>query len=152
MDITPHVESIRSRLAAAAGPDGAAAESAERMSLALEPTLHLQLLDLLGQAGLELSDQLPDGHVELRLAGRDAELVYSPDETSPPPAQPDQDAATARLTLRMSDQLKGTVERVAAQQGLSTNAWLVAAVKQALDKQAKGSRRGGNRLSGYAQT
>jgi len=152
MDITPHVELIRSRLAAAAGSDPAAAESAERMSLALEPTLHLQLLDLLGQAGLELSEQLPEGHVELRLAGRDAELVYAPEDVAASATQPDQDAATARLTLRMSDQLKGTVERVAAQEGLSTNAWLVAAVKQALDKQTKGKRRVGNRLSGYAQS
>jgi predicted HicB family RNase H-like nuclease len=151
MDLTPHVEAIRGRLLAAAGTDDAGAETAERMSLAIEPALHLQLLDLLSQAALELSDQLPEGHVELRLAGRDAELVYA-DQTAPTSSSTEPEGSTARLTLRMSEQLKSTVEKVAAQEGISTNAWLVAAVKKSLDKQASRKRRVGNRLSGYAQS
>jgi len=37
------------------------------------------VLDLLGQAALELSAKLPSGHVEVRLAGQEPELVFVDD-------------------------------------------------------------------------
>lgn len=151
MEITPHVQSIRARLEAAAGSDEGALEAAERMSLAIDAALQLQLLDLLGQAALELSDHLPAGHVELRLAGRDAQLVFVDDSEGTSAATPEDDGVTARLTLRMSDSMKAAVEAVAAREGVSTNAWLVSTVKRALDQKPARKRSSGNRITGYAQ-
>jgi hypothetical protein len=155
MEITPHVEAIREALAAVAGEDEASVAVADRLVEAVAPAVQLQLLDLLGQVALEVSSQLPDGRLDLQLAGRDAVLVYT-DTGSPPSAAstPDDDTATARLTLRMSDSMKSAVERAAEAAGQSTNAWLVAAARQCLDTRPARRRSGGigNRLSGYSQT
>ncbi len=152
MELTPHVEAIRSALRSVAGEDDATVAVAERLSSAIDATLQLQLLDMLSQIALELTEQLPSGRVELRLAGRDAQLIYADGgaEHTPSAAGSD-DSATARLTLRMSEGLKASLERAAADQGISTNAWLVAAVKRALDQNASRRRGVGNRLTGYAQ-
>jgi hypothetical protein len=151
MEITPHVQSIQARLEAAAGSDDASIMAAERLSAAVDPALQLQLLDLLGQAALELSGQLPNGHVELRLAGRDAQLVYSEDAEGAPPATTDDLGSAARLTLRMSENLKSSLEAAAAREGVSTNAWLVNTIKRAIEQRPSRKRSAGNRLTGYAQ-
>ena len=52
-------------------------------SEALGSSLQLRLLDLLTEAGLE-SRGSPDGHVEVRLAGRDPQLVYVAEEAVEP--------------------------------------------------------------------
>lgn len=156
MEITPHVEAIRAALEAVAGDDDTTAVVAERLSAAVAPAIQLQLLDVLGQVALEVSSQLPAGRLDLQLAGRDAVLVYREDPaaaspSAPPPA--DDEAGTARLTLRMPEQLKNQVEAAAATTGLSTNSWLVNAARAALSP-IPPRRRGpgpGNRLSGYAQ-
>ena len=147
MEISPHVEAIRADLEALAAGDETTLAVAERLARALEPALQLRLLDALGQAALELSDQLPTGRVDVRLAGRDVQLLYVA-EDSPAPAPPAEDAGTARLTLRMPDALKARVEQAAAREGLSTNAWLVRAVAQGLEQR----KRPGNRLTGFAQS
>ena len=151
MEITPHVQAIRTRLEAAAGTDELAVDTAERMSMAIDAALQLQLLDVLGQAALELTAQLPNGHVELRLAGREAQLVFIDDGAALPPTAVDDDGSTARLTLRMTDTVKTAVENAANRDGMSTNAWLVTTIKRALDQKPSRTRSPGNRLTGYAQ-
>ena len=148
MEITPHVEAIQSDLEAVATGDQATLEVAERLARAIEPSLQLRLLDALGQAALELSDQLPSGHVDVRLSGRDVQLVIVGEEA--PSAPPAEDEGTSRLTLRMPEGLKSRVESAAVREGISTNAWLVAAVKRGLDQQPR--RRIGNRVTGFAQS
>jgi hypothetical protein len=148
MEITPHVEAIRGDLEAVAAGDQATLAVAERLARALDSSLQLRLLDALGQAALELSDQLPSGHVDVRLAGRDVQLVVVGDET--PSAPPAEDEGTARLTLRMPEGLKSRVESASAREGISTNAWLVRAVSRGLDQQPR--RRIGNRVTGFAQS
>ena len=151
MELTPHVQSISARLQAAAGADERSADVAQRMSLAIEAALELQLLDLLGQAALELTEQLPAGHIELRLAGRDAQLVYADDVAAHPQTATEDEGSPARLTLRMTESLKTAVEGAAALQGVSTNTWLVTAVKRTLEQRPQRKRSVGNRLTGYAQ-
>ena len=152
MELSPHVEAIRSALRSVAGDDETTAAVAERLSSAIDASLHLQLLDMLSQIALELTEQLPSGRIELRLAGRDAQLVYADSAAEPTPSTSgDDDGATARLTLRMSEGLKVSLEAAAAGQGVSTNSWLVNAVKRALDQNASRKRGVGNRLTGYAQ-
>jgi predicted HicB family RNase H-like nuclease len=78
----------------------------------------------LGQAAVELSGQLAGGAVELRISGREAELVYVEDAGAPPGGDLGEDQS-ARISLRLPEQLKARVEEAAAQEGVSTNAWIV---------------------------
>lgn len=152
MQTTPHVQAIQADLAAAAGLGGeAAAEAAQRLAAALESSLHLRLLDLLNEVAVSLSAQLPDGHVELRLAGRDADLVFVPEQRDEP-EQPvaAENAFAARITLRLPESLKASVEAAAEREHVSVNTWLVRAIARSLEpRPPRGSSR--NRLQGFAR-
>jgi hypothetical protein len=119
------------------------------MGEALAATLHLHLLDLLGEAALEIAGQLESGRVEVRLAGREPELVVVPDE----PVDSGQigvgEEFSGRITLRLPDSLKSSVEAAAAREGVSTNAWIVRAIARAVDHRS--TKRSRNRMQGYAQ-
>jgi len=151
MQLEAHVQAIQQDLAATAGlGDDAAAEAARRLSEALGSTLHLRLLDLLGEAAAEIGSQLPSGRVEVRLAGRDPELVVVFEEAPEPAAVAVGEELTGRITLRLPEALKTAVEALADQEGISTNAWLVRTIARSLE--ARPSRRPGtNRLQGFAQ-
>lgn len=150
METTPFLDAIEADLAAAVEGDADDARVAARLSAVLRSALQLRLFDAMGQASLELSDQMSSGHVEVRLAGRDVELVYVSDgPIAATGGEGDDEGGTARLTLRMPESLKAAVERAADREGSSTNAWLVAAVKRALEH--RGRRRTGNRLTGFGQ-
>ena len=59
MQLESHIQAIQEDLAATAGlGDEATADAARRLSEALASTLHLRLLDLLGEAALEIGGQL----------------------------------------------------------------------------------------------
>lgn len=149
MDTTAHVQAVRGDLESAAGTDDASAQLAERLVRAVDASLHLRLLDALGEAAQELSELLPGGHVEVRLAGRDARFVFVP-EGEPTAMPADDDGGTARLTLRMPEGLKTRVEQAAVAEGMSTNAWLVHAIARNLDQRR--TRRTGTRVTGYARS
>src|SRR5438093_5646601 len=74
METVPFIEGVRSDLEGLAAAEEAAV--VERVARALEPSLQLRLFDAIGQAALELSEQLGSGHVDVRLAGRDVQLVF----------------------------------------------------------------------------
>ena len=147
-----HVEALKRDLAAvvAALGDESLAERWQRVADAAEPALRLRVMDLLTEAALSLNGQLQSGHVEVRLAGRDPELVFVEDPASPeePPAPGDD--LSARITLRLPEGLKASLEVVAAREGVSTNAWIVRALARALEPRA--ARRSSNRLQGYARS
>ena len=153
MDLGRHVAAVQSDLAAAAGLGGDdVAEAGRRLAEAAAPSLQLRLLDLLSEAALGLNAQLPDGHVELRLAGRDPELVYvaqSQPESTPGDAAPGLDA---RITLRLPESVKTAAEAAADAEGISTNAWILRALKRELDTRPRARGRAGNRLQGFAQS
>ena len=148
MDVTPYIQAVRADLEAVAGSDETTLGVAERLARALEPSMQLRLLEALGQAALEVSEQVPSGRVEVRLAGGDVRLAYIGEETAVEPARVEDGSGTARLTLRMQEGLKARVERQADREGVSTNAWLVRAVTRSLEHR----RRVGNRLTGFAQS
>ena len=134
MDLTPHLEVLRADLAAAAAVGGAeSARAAELLSGAVEPALRLLLVDLLTDAAAELSPQLGGTPVEVRMRGREPELVVSAPVTAPAPEAPLEDEGTARLTLRLPEGLKARAEAAAAAEGLSVNGWLVRAVSRAVE-------------------
>jgi HicB family len=153
MDLRPHLDAILGDLEALAGSDEATAATLERLARPLEASVQIRLLDVLGEASLELGEQLTAGHVEVRVAGRDARLVYVGAPETVAPAEPAEDEGeTTRLTLRMSDSLKTAVEAAATTDGVSVNAWLVRAVKGALDRPPQRMRASGNRIKGYARS
>lgn len=149
MQLSPHVDALLADLAEiAAVGDEATAEAARRLSVALRSAVGLRFLDALTEASLELSAQLPSGHVEVRLAGQDPALVFVEDEAEAAPAAADE-GLTARITLRLPDGLKAGIEASAAREGLSVNAWIVRALTRSTGTT---TRRGpGSRLTGFAQ-
>jgi hypothetical protein len=150
MQLDSHIQAIQQELAAAAARgDEASAEVARRMGEALAATLHLHLLDLLGEAALEIGGQLDAGRVEVRLAGREPELVVVTDEIPEADSVAVQEELSGRITLRLPESLKAGVEAAAAREGISTNAWLVRTLARSLDRGT--SRRSRHRMQGYAQ-
>ena len=150
MQLEPHVDALRGEIQRLASlGDEQAAAAASRLSDALGPTLSLRLLGLLSEAALEVSSQLPAGHVELRLAGQEPSLVYVADEAPAQPAAAD-DGLTARITLRLPDSLKSSLETAASQEGVSLNTWIVKALARGLSLAA--ATKVGNRLTGYGQS
>jgi hypothetical protein len=133
-------------MAALGGED--VAQAAERLAHALRGSAGMRLVETLGEAALEISAQLPEGHVEVRLAGPDPELVYVGGQQAEAPAVPAEDGLTARITLRLPDGLKRELEAAAAREGVSLNTWLVRALSRST---APPPRRTGKRLTGYAK-
>jgi hypothetical protein len=154
MDIERHVQAIQGDLASAAalGDDEAVTAAGNRLAAAVAPSLQLRLLDVLTEAALSLNAQLTSGHVELRLAGRDPDLVLVEDAPVGEGAAPAPgDDLSARITLRLPEALKAQVERAADSEGISTNAWIVRALSRALEPRPQRGR-SGNRLQGFTQS
>jgi hypothetical protein len=128
--------------------DERSAQIARRLSESVGSSLRLKLFDLLSQAAVELSSKLPSGHVEVRLAGQEPELVYV--DTAGDSAGAVGEELSARISLRLSDSLKAAVEKAADREGVSTNTWIVRAIARATESRPAQS--GGKRLSGYAQS
>jgi hypothetical protein len=155
MDIERHVQAIQADLAAAAAlGDEAVAVAGQRLAAAVGSSLQLRLLDVLTEATLSLNAQLSAGHVEVRLAGRDPDLVLVEDGTgegeafAPAPG----DDLSARITLRLPEALKAQVETASASEGVSTNAWIVRALFRSLEPRAGRARTSGKRLQGFTQS
>ena len=162
VDITGYVEQLRADLqAAAAAGDASMVQAAERLATALDAAVRMALLEALSDAADEITSSLDGAVVEVRLRGREPELIVTAAATAepafPPPAPgtPDRedDAPTARITLRLPDALKGRAEAAAGRARQSLNTWLVEAIRAATDATpAPRPRRGvGQHLSGWAR-
>ncbi len=150
MQLDSHIHAIQQELAATAAlGDEATSEAARRMSDALAATLHLHLLDLLGEAALEIGGQIDSGRVEVRLAGREPELVVITDDVPDSTQFGFGEESSGRITLRLPESLKSGIEAAAAREGVSTNAWLVRAIARTLEQRP--SKKSRNRMQGYAQ-
>jgi HicB family len=150
MQLQRFIEALKADLSAVAelGDEGTV-EAAGRLVVTLQSSIGLRLLDALSEAALELNEKLPSGHVEVRLAGQDPELVFVSDEPEAAPAAGDE-AHTARITLRLPEGLKGMLEEAAAREGVSVNTWIVRALSRA-GSAAPAATQSRNRLTGYAQ-
>src|ERR687888_738663 len=103
MNITIVIDSLKDDLAGTAEiGDERVAAIARRLTDALGASLRLRLLELLSQAALELSAKLPSGHVEVRLAGQEPELVFVdlPGESGGTVVG---EELSARISLRLPD-------------------------------------------------
>jgi predicted HicB family RNase H-like nuclease len=149
MNIAAFVEALQRDLEAVGGMgDPAVAEAARRIAAALEPSLRLRLMDVLGEAAVELTGQLQNGHVDVRVSGGEPELVYV-EEQGEPIATGD-DSLSARVTLRLPETLKSIIDAAAQDAGVSANTWLL----QQISRSANPSRprQGGRRMSGYGRS
>lgn len=171
MDLQPYLDDISSQLTAAAAAGGDEARAlAERLLAPLDAAIRLSLLEALSAAAQEISRELAPGSVEVRLRGRTPEFVVN---TPPQPAAneafPDvwtveasatagDDGATARINLRMPEQLKARVDSAAAAGGLSVNSWLIRVAAAALERPAQPPRpespgqQNAQRFTGWART
>jgi HicB-like protein involved in pilus formation len=128
--------------------DERSAQIASRLGEVLGSNLRLKMLDLFSQVAVELSSKLPSGHVEVRLAGQEPELIFV--DTPAGDAGAAGEELSARISLRLPESLKTAVERAAAREGVSTNAWLIRAIARATE--SRPVHVSGKRLSGYAQS
>ena len=149
MNLTIVIDSLKEELTAVAelGDDRAAAVG-RRLADTLGANLRLRLLDVLAEAALELSSALPNGHVEVRLAGQEPELVFVEGETEA--GSGGGEDLSARITLRLPESLKSAVETAAAREGVSVNSWLVRALARAVESRPRGG--AGKRMTGYGRS
>jgi HicB-like protein involved in pilus formation len=150
MNLTIILESLQDDLQGVAElGDDRVATVARRLSDTLASSLRLKLFDVLSQAAVEMSAKLPNGHIEVRLAGQEPELVFV-DSAGDPAGGTAGEELSARISLRLPESLKSAVEKAAANEGVSTNAWLVRAIARATE--SRPVHISGKRLSGYAQS
>ena len=86
----------------------------------------------------------------MTLAGRDPELVVVMEDADEALEVIPGEEQTGRISLRLPESLKNSIEAAAAQEGISTNSWIVRALQRRISRPSQ-HRRGRNRLQGYAQ-
>ena len=141
MDITPYIENLRRDLVAAAETgDDDVRRAAERLTMALDPSARLALMEAISHAAAEITSEMPSGGVDVRLNGRELDFVVQsapplpPTAPAPPtPPSPDDldEGGLARITLRIPESVKTRAEEKAAAAGHSLNTWLVNVVRAA---------------------
>jgi HicB family len=161
MELTPYLETLRRELSAAAAPGGPdATRVADLLSGSIDAAARLCLLEALSDATAEITSKLETASVEVRLRGRDADFVVTelaePAQPAPATEPPADGGDLTRITLRLPEPLKAQVDRAAATEGISVNAWLVRAVATAVGGRPPtppGGQRGGRgrRVVGFAQ-
>lgn len=172
MELTQYVEALRhDLLAAAAAGTEQTRETARLLAAALDPSARLCLVDALSALADEVTTVWDGGSVEIRMHGREPQVVVTaaasfpaPPAPPPPPSLPRadgpaeddaEDGSTARITLRLPEALKNRAERAAATEGLSVNAWLVRAIATAVqpgDSRPTPQHRIGKRMTGFARS
>jgi len=141
MDITPYVDTLRRDLLAAAeaGSDELK-QAAERLTYALDPSARLALMEAISHAAAEITAELPEGSVDVRLVGRELDFVVemapptampAPPPPPTPPVPEEEDGDLARITLRIPEAVKARAEEKAAAAGQSLNTWMVGVVRSA---------------------
>ena len=168
MDITPHIDSLRQDLTAAAeaaAPE--AREAIQRLLFALGPAVRLAIMDAGSQAAAEITAKMPAGTVNVLLEGRDLAFVVqtaapAPEAAAaaPPVDSTEEDGGLARISLRIPEAVKARAEEMAARSGQSLNNWLVNVVRARTEAGGApgdpspsgdpfGGKRGGRRMTGW---
>jgi hypothetical protein len=151
MDLAPYIDSVRAGVVNASSlADEQTQHVAERLGTAIESSTRLALIQALSDAAGTISAELAPSSVELRMVGQDPEFVVAlqtaeaeptlllpgaePDSQTgdEPPATEAEDEPVARITLRLPQSVKTRVDEMASAESISTNAWLIRAVMDAL--------------------
>jgi hypothetical protein len=161
MDLSEHVDALRAHLltAAAAGTEQTR-ETARLLADTLEPAVRLAVTDALSAMAAEVTAAWDGGLVDIRMRGRDPEVVVVPaphaadSDVPDEPVTGEDEASTARISLRLPESLKTRAEEAAAAAGTSLNTWLVRAVAAGLRTPPGPPRpgRGPRSWSGFARS
>lgn len=166
MDLSPYIASLREDLATAASAgDESTRRTAAALSAALEPAARLAIMNALSDLAAEVTASLEGQVVEVRLAGRDVQVVVTGSaepEPEPAPRQEmplgDATGDISRITLRMINELKSKAEAAAAAQGVSLNSFIQQAVQGSVHGKHKHQHKGwsggagsGSRVRGWVQ-
>ncbi len=152
MDLSPYIESVRDGVKnAAALADDNTQQLASRLGTAIESSTRLALIQALSDAAGTISAELAPASVEVRMSGQDPDFVVSvpspgseptmllPEPPEPAADEPELDEEPlARISLRLPNSVKLKVDEMADQDGISTNAWLIRAVVDALAERRRG--------------
>jgi hypothetical protein len=155
MDLLPYIESVRTGVANASSlADEQTQRVAERLGTAIESSTRLALIQALSDAAGTISADLAPSSVELRMVGTDPEFVVTvqtgeaeptllmpepepgAEDTSASSTAEADDEPVARITLRLPQSVKARVDEMASSEGVSTNAWLIRAVMDALSERS----------------
>jgi hypothetical protein len=158
MDLSDYVDALRRHLtAAAAAGTEQTQETARLLADTMEPAVRLAVTDALAAMAAEVTAAWDGGLVDIRLRGRDPEVVVVPApelEDRTVDAGSDDDGSVARISLRLPESVKSRAEVAAAAAGISLNAWLVrtvaAGLREPTDRPRSG--RGPHRYSGFARS
>jgi hypothetical protein len=174
MDLTTYVSNLGREFATLAEAGGDEARAlVERLTGSLESAIRMTLLDALSAAADEITRDLAPGSVELRLRGRDPNFVVTtpvaePLDTATVPAATTadgtsdisqliaEDGPSARINVRLPEQLKAAIEEAAAKEGRSVNAWLARAAATTLQRsdprpEPRAGKRGKQQLTGWVR-
>lgn len=149
MNLTPYVESVRNGVSdAAALADDHTRQVASRLGSAISASTRLALIDALCDAADAISADLAPGSVVVRMAGSEPQfiverppaaateptLLLPPTGSDPEPEESAEvdDEPVARISLRLPASVKARVDEMADRDQISTNAWLLRAVMDAL--------------------
>lgn len=142
MDLNAHTARLREELiAAAALGDEKTQATAAALAAAVESSSRLVLLSALAELAAEISTELGDRTVYVRLDGTDAVADVrknTPSDSGEAPSFEEMTGDISRVTLRLVEQLKARAEEAAQQNGQSLNSWLSGAVSGALRDQMRG--------------
>jgi hypothetical protein len=161
MDLSDYVDALRTHLtAAAAAGTEQTQQTARLLADTLEPAVRLALTDALSAMAAEVTAAWDGGLVDIRVRGRDPEVVVVPAPEPQPQGAPEEtgpleeDGSVARISLRLPESVKSRAEAAAAAAGISLNAWLVRAVAAGLREPTDPPRstRGPRRYSGFARS
>lgn len=152
MNITPYVESVRHGVSdAAALADEPTRQVAHRLGTAIDAATRLAIIDALCDAADAISAELAPGSVVVRMAASEPQFIVSVPSPATEPtlllptgdgetAAPDpaaeavevDDEPVARISLRLPASVKTRVDEMADHEQISTNAWLLRAIMDAL--------------------
>ncbi|TQF65337.1 toxin-antitoxin system HicB family antitoxin [Rhodococcus spelaei] len=157
MDLSNYAQTLRQDLSTAAAlGDENTRRIAEALAGAAENSARLMLLSALSDLAGEISEELGDRTVHVRLDGTRvavevARAADTEESDDAPTEKATKDSGSAfddvtgdisRVTLRLVEQIKARAEESAAQNGVSLNSWIGQAVQGALRDQARHGRYG----------
>jgi len=100
------------------------ADTVSRLLPTLEPIFRTRLLEALGEISGELKAQMPGHSYEARINGDEVSLISAQEEV---PSRDIPGELSARITLRLPEELKSRIETAATREGVSLNTWLLKA-------------------------
>lgn len=174
MDLNRYLQQLREDLdSVARAGDERTQQTAALLMAAIEPAARLAIMNALADLAAEVTTELEDRTVEVRLDGRDIRVAVSGPQQEAPKTEPEpqpgpsgpgpfrglggDNGDISRITLRLVEQIKGQAEQAAAARGQSLNSYIAHAVQGALSgtpHRKEGRRpddRGGRRLRGWVE-